>query len=87
MLAREIGLEGRAVSVGVRNLLGAVTRLRRQLGLPASLTEAGVPWQTLHTRRQTLVEAVLADPCCKTNPQPVTANLVTQVLDQVAGHG
>ena len=86
-LARDVGLEGRAVSVGVRNLMGALTRLRRQLGLPGTLTEAGASAQEVHSHRQALVEAVLADPCCNTNPRPVTAAMVAQVLDRVTGHG
>ena len=86
-LARDLGLEGRAVSVGVRNLIGTLTRLRRQLGLPGTLAEAGTAPREVLAHRQQLVETVLADPCCRTNPRPVTAAMVAQVLDQVTGHG
>ena len=33
----------------------------------------------------TLVQAVLADPCCATNPLPVTQQLVQKILREVAG--
>jgi hypothetical protein len=59
-------------------------RLRRELKLPGTLAEAGA---RLPADREMLVKAVLADPCCKTNPMPVTEEAVRQVLHQVEGHG
>jgi alcohol dehydrogenase class IV len=85
-LARCVGLEGRAETVGVRNLRNTLTRLRKDLGLPGTLAEAGIPPKDLYPHRQALVEAVLADPCCQTNPVPVTADMVGQVLKAVMGH-
>lgn len=86
-LAQSAGLEGRAQAVGVRNLRNALIRLRKEMGLPATLAEAGVSPRELGQHRQSLVEAVLADPCCKTNPLPVTSQMVRQVLEAVTGHG
>ena len=86
-LARAAGLEGRAEALGVRNLRNALTRLRKELKLPATLTEAGVDRRALPQHREALVETVLADPCCKTNPVPVTPQMVLRVLDAVTGHG
>lgn len=83
-LARKAGLEGRSDTVAIRNLRNALLRLRRELGLPATLAEAGVD---LPNDRDAVVAAVLSDPCCKTNPVPVTADTVRAVLRQVAGHG
>lgn len=83
-LARRAGLEGRSDTVAMRNLRNSLLRLRRELGLPGTLAEAGAK---LPTDREALVAAVLADPCCKTNPIPVTAQTVRTVLRQVAGHG
>ena len=34
-----------------------------------------------------LVAAALADPCCKTNPIPVTAALLRRILQEVSGVG
>ena len=83
-LARRAGLEGRSDTVAIRNLKNSLLRLRRELGLPGTLTEAGA---RLPTDQAALVAAVLADPCCKTNPMPVTEQMVKTVLRQVAGHG
>ena len=83
-LARKAGLEGRSDAVALRNLKNALLRLRRELGLPATLAEAGAP---LPADRDALIAAALADPCCKTNPMPVTADAVRSVLRRVSGHG
>ena len=83
-LARRAGLEGRSDTIAVRNLRNGLLRLRRELGMPGTLAEAGAK---LPADREALVAAVLADPCCKTNPVTVTAQTVRHVLHQVAGHG
>ena len=79
ILARRAGLEGRSDTMAVRSLRNTLVSLRRQLGLPGSLEEAGVRGQVT----QELISAVLADPCCRTNPLPVTAPLVGQLLQKV----
>ena len=85
--ARAIGLEGRAESVGVRNIRTALTRLRKELGLPATLAQAGVSPADVRQKSERIVEAALADPCCKTNPVAVTAPMVRELLTEVTGHG
>ena len=86
-LARAAGLEGRAVSVGVRNLRSALVRLRRELKLPSTLAEAGVSPAQLRQKGSGIIKAALADPCCATNPLPVTEEMVRQILREVCGHG
>ena len=83
-LARKAGVVGQSDTVALRNLRNALLRLRRELGLPGTLAEAGT---SLPPDRKALVAAVLADPCCRTNPMPVTEQTVKRVLRQVAGHG
>ncbi len=83
-LARRAGLEGRSDTVAIRNLRNALLRLRRELLLPGTLAEAGA---RLPADRAPLVKAVMADPCCKTNPMPVTEEIVYSILRQVEGHG
>ena len=79
-LARAVGLEGRAETLGVRNLISALVRLRKELGLPATLEVS------LAGKREAVIEAALADPCCATNPAPVSRAMAAQVLDEVC-HG
>ena len=86
-LARSIGLEGRAVSLGVRNLRSALVRLRRELGLPETLAQAGISPRDVRAKMSTIMEATLADPCCSTNPLPVTECMVRSILREVIGHG
>lgn len=85
-LAQAIGLEGRAESVGIRNLRSALTRLRKELGLPATLAQAGVSTAAVQEKAAAIVKATLADPCCKTNPVPVTEGMARQILTEVTGH-
>ncbi|MBE6933532.1 MAG: iron-containing alcohol dehydrogenase [Ruminococcaceae bacterium] len=86
-LSRRIGLGGISDAMALRNLKNALVRLRNQLRLPATLAEAGVSPGLLQEKMQSLISAACQDPCCKTNPLPVTAELVRQVLSEVAGRG
>jgi alcohol dehydrogenase class IV len=86
-LAFAAGIPGSARSIGVRNLKNALLRLRRELDMPDTLTQAGVDLPSLRAHTGDLVEAVLADPCCRTNPIPVEDFMVRAVLEKVAGHG
>ena len=87
ILAQSIGLEGRATALGVRNLKSAMTGLRRELGLPATLAQAGIDAAAVRQKAHTIVKAALADPCCQTNPLPVTEELLHHILREVTGHG
>ena len=86
-LARLAGLSGSADTVAVRNLKNGLIRLRRALGLPATLAQAGVNPAELAAHRANIVAATLADPCCRTNALLVEAYMVQDVLAEVTGHG
>lgn len=86
-LARSAGLGGSADAVALRNLRNALVKLRKELNLPATLAQAGVLPHAVWGDREKIVKAVLEDPCCATNPEPVTAQMVLTVLDAVTGHG
>jgi len=84
-LARGAGLGGSAESIGVRNLKNGLIRLRRELCLPQTLYQAGIdPGQVRHKAKD-IVEATLADPCCKTNPILVEDFMVRRILEEVTG--
>ena len=86
-LARSAGLCGSAQSVAVRSLKNALIRLRRELGMPDTLVQAGVSPNRVWQGREQIVQAVLADPCCMTNPGAVDASTVCKVLEEVTGRG
>ena len=58
---------------GASGLIFAVTRIRRQLGLPAALTEAGLNREEIISKAETVAAAAANDPCSVANPIPVTA--------------
>lgn len=84
-LAELAGFGSASVTLGVRNLKNALIRLRKQLNLPDSLLACGVTVRQLRESREQVVAAALADPCCKTNPVPVTEQLINRVLEAVSG--
>lgn len=84
-LARGAGLEGTAEAMAVRNLKNALQRLRKELQLPQSLAQVGIPPRQLGD--EGLVRAVLEDPCCATNPVRPDGAMVRRILQQVSGVG
>lgn len=87
VLARAAGLPGAADSVAVRNLKNGLVRLRRELELPGTLRQAGVDPIAVRRGSGDLVKAVLADPCCATNPLGVEDFMVRKILEKVTGYG
>lgn len=81
-LARACGLGGSTERLSLRNLTGAIVRLRKTLQMPETLRQAGVTQELDET---SIVRAVLKDPCCETNPIPVTETQIRQVLKAVTG--
>ena len=84
-LARMAGLGGSADTIRVRNLRNALIRLRKELNLPATLGEAGVPLDKLRACGREIAEAALSDPCMKTNPVKADAFLLGKLLEAVSG--
>ena len=85
--ARCAGIGGSVDSIAVRNLRGNLCRLRRELGLPETLAEAGVDPAMVREGAAQTVKDALADPCCATNPRTADAGAVMQILTEVSGHG
>ena len=86
-LARFAGLGGASDTMAVRSLKNTLIRLRKQLGLPASLKDAGVDVGKLSADIPAICKAVLADACIATNPVPVTGQDIVTILQQVSGRG
>ena len=86
-LARRAGLGGSADTIAVRNLKNGLVHLRKQLQLPATLQQTGVDPRQAYAQTGQIVEAVLKDPCCKTNPIVVEDYMVRSVLEEVTDRG
>ena len=85
-LSRAAGLGGSADIIALRNLKNGLIRLRKDLNLPQTLSQAGAPPTQVWAATGEIVEAVLADPCCKTNPVPVEDFQIRRVLEEVTGN-
>ena len=86
-LARAAGLGGSADTIAVRNLRNGLIRLRRELNLPETLSQAGVSPRQVWASAGEIVKATLADPCCGTNPVTVDDFMVRRILEEVTGRG
>lgn len=84
-LARSAGMGGSADTIAVRNLKNGLIRLRKELNLPETLSQAGVDPRTVWRNAPDIVAAALADPCCKTNPMIVEDFLIRRILEEVTG--
>lgn len=80
-LARCAGLGGSTDTAAVRNLKNGLLRLRRELGLPRDLRQAGIPAEEIRRNEMQIVETVLEDPCCASNPVTVDEYLIRRILD------
>ena len=84
-LARAAGMGGSADTIALRNLRNSLIRLRRELNLPETLVQAGIDPRNLWRSADSIVNAAMADPCCKSNPMPVEDFLVRRILEEVTG--
>ena len=86
-LARAAGMGGSAETIAVRNLRNCLIRLRRELGLPETLAQAGVSSREVWNSTAQIVKATLEDPCCSSNPVTVDDFMVRRILEAVTGRG
>ena len=82
-LARACDVSGATDRLAVRNFVSMVGRLQRTLLLPQNLQQAGVTKAQWDEQEKKIIQAALADACCKTNPVPVTESLLMDVLRTV----
>ena len=86
-LGRSAGLGGAAEAVAVRNFRNGLVRLRKELQLPQTLAQAGIPPREVLAQTSAIVKDALEDPCCHTNPVRPSRELVQNILEQVTGNG
>ena len=79
-LARFCGVGAATDQLSLRGLQRLINRLRTAVHMPATWKEAGIEL----TVTDTLLDVILEDPCCKSNPVPVTKDMIFRVLKAVA---
>lgn len=84
-LARASGMGGSNEGIGVRNLKMGLTRLRRELGLPGTLAQAGVPPRVVWDQVGRIVALTLEDPACRNNPVAADDFLIRRILEEITG--
>lgn len=85
-LSRAAGMGGSNEAVGVRNLKAGLVRLRRELGMPATLAGAGVDPRWVWGNAKRIVEQTLENPECRNDPVTVDDFLIRRILEEVTGH-
>ncbi|MBP3314057.1 MAG: iron-containing alcohol dehydrogenase [Oscillospiraceae bacterium] len=84
-VARACGMEGAWEKTAVRNLRGAICRLRKHLGLPSTLREAGIESKELEERMEEIVSAAEQDACLLGNPRSVSREEMRKLLREAMG--
>lgn len=84
-LSRAAGLGGSREEIGIRNLRAGLIRLRRELGLPGTLVQAGVDLRSVWSSGKRIVELTLEDPECRNNPVAVDDFVVRRLLEEITG--
>jgi len=84
-LSRAAGMGGSREDIGIRNLKTGLIRLRRELGLPGTLVQAGVDLRSVWNNGRRIVELTLEDPECRNNPVAVDDFMVRRILDEITG--
>ena len=84
-LSRAAGMGGSREEIGIRNLKSGLIWLRRELGLPGTLVQAGVDIRSVWNNGKKIVELTLEDPECRNNPVAVDDFMVRRILEEITG--
>lgn len=84
-LSRAAGLGGSREEIGIRNLRTGLIHLRRELGLPGTLVQAGVDLRSVWNCGRKVVELTLENNACRNNPVAVDDFLVRRILEEITG--
>ena len=81
-IAIALGLPGRKTAERIDSLVGWLDGLKRTLGIPSSIQEAGVDEATFLGQLEALAEGAFDDQCTGTNPRfPLLGELRQILLD------
>lgn len=83
-LANCLGESTKNPRMGVQNLIRAVKQLRQKLDMPATLTEFGLPRETISQEQDAIALAALADGCTSTNPRRASLEDVKKIIETIS---
>lgn len=83
-IARHIGLEVFSDLGGARALVRKIRSLQKEIGIPATLGACGVTEEAYRKVLSHMIDSALNDACTKTNPRPVSAKDVEEILASLA---
>ena len=79
-LARAFGLPAYSPKQGAANLVGELGRMTKALGIPQTLSEAGVSMKDYEASKAHIVAHAVNDACTATNPRKIDASAVQRIL-------
>lgn len=82
-LAMLLGFEKTTGRVGVKQLVRAIERLKKQLGMPKTFKQAGIDEKNFNNSKDEIAENALKDGCTMTNPRVPTKNDVLNILENI----
>jgi len=85
VLARSAGMAASSEAVAVSRLRAGLIRLRRDLGLPATLAQAGADPRSIRCSLRRIAQLTLEDPECPNNPLTVDDFMIRRILEEVTG--
>ena len=82
-MAAACGMNTSSRKMAVRSLSSAIMRLRTALKLPSTLSQAGISRETARQNRETILRAALVDSCIRTNPAPMTSEILDHIYEAI----
>lgn len=83
-IARRLGLPGDNIRIGVHSLIEEIKYMKKMMGIPATLEEAGVTKEAYELNKTAIIEGALKDACTQTNPKKVTDADIENILNNIA---
>ncbi len=82
-IATQCGIGGTTPQLTLRNFGGSLARLRSSLGLPATLSQAGVSPPDVMAHLDSMASLALGDPCTKTNPRTPSLEDLKSIIQAI----
>ncbi len=79
-IARFVGLPAFSARQAASNLVAAIVKMSRELGIPQTLAEVGVKEADYMKHKAHIIKSAVNDACTVTNPRPIDAAAVEKIL-------